>query len=195
MKINNIFSSFLAIDMLSNVDNIELKRYSNDLKTQEVGVSKSNFLGWQSDTLTVPSDQIDLLVKEILNRAEVLKSIVGFKKEFRLYLNNLWININQTSSFNRPHIHPGSVFSGVYYVDCNTDSGSIVFLHPSMAQKILVRESTVGVFSEFSAATNTVTPEIGKLIIFPSWVEHYVEPNLSTEDRISIAFNIDIKEQ
>lgn len=195
MKISNIFSSFLAIDMLPVVDNTELKRYSIDYKVQESGVIKSNFLGWQSDTLTFPNAQVDLLVQEILERAEILKSLLGFKKEYILYLSNLWININQTSSFNRPHIHSDSVFSGVYYVDCVADSGSIVFLHPSIAQKILLNESTLENFTEFSAATNSVSPEIGKLIIFPSWLEHYVEPNSKLEERISIAFNISIKEQ
>jgi hypothetical protein len=27
--------------------------------------------------------------------------------------------------------------------------------------------------------------------MFPSWVEHHVGPNLTDEDRIAIAFNID----
>jgi hypothetical protein len=27
------------------------------------------------------------------------------------------------------------------------------------------------------------------MIVFPSYAEHYVEPNLSNEDRISISFN------
>lgn len=193
MDINNIFSSFLAVDMVSTIDNTELKRYSKDLKTRENGVIKSNFLGWQSDTLTVPNVQIDLLVSEILYRAEILKPVFGFKKEYGFYLSNLWINISQTSAFNRPHIHSDSILSGVYYIDCNVDSGSIVFLHPSMAQKILINKYTIDSFTQFSSGTNFVAPQIGKLIIFPSWLEHYVEPNVSIEERISIAFNINMK--
>ena len=195
MDINNIFSSFLAVDTLSTIDNLELKRYAKDLKTQENGVTKSNFLGWQSDTLTVPNAQIDLLVKEILARAEDLKSIIGFKKEYNFYLSNLWINISQTSAFNRPHIHSDSILSGVYYVDCNANSGSIVFLHPSVAQKILIDESILDCFTKFSASTNFITPETAKLVLFPSWLEHYVEPNLSIAERISIAFNISIRKE
>ena len=33
-------------------------------------------------------------------------------------------------------------------------------------------------------------PEDNKLILFPSWLEHDVEPSKSDEDRISIAFNV-----
>lgn len=193
MNINNIFSSFLAVDSLSMIDNSELKRYSNELRMKEIGVIKSNYGGWQSDILTVPNSQISLLVEEILKRAEILKSLLGIKEEYTLFLTNLWININQKSNFNRPHIHPDSILSGVYYVDCVPDSGQIVFLHPSIAQKILIDENAIGSFTEFSSASNTVDAENGKLVIFPSWIEHYVEPNLSDQERISIAFNINIK--
>ena len=32
--------------------------------------------------------------------------------------------------------------------------------------------------------------EEGRLYIFPSWIKHLVEPNMSDEERISISFNI-----
>ena len=35
-------------------------------------------------------------------------------------------------------------------------------------------------------------PEKGKLVLFPSWLEHYVEPNLTNEDRISMSFDTQI---
>jgi hypothetical protein len=35
-------------------------------------------------------------------------------------------------------------------------------------------------------------PEESKIIIFPSWMSHYVEPNENLEDRISISFNTSI---
>ena len=33
-------------------------------------------------------------------------------------------------------------------------------------------------------------PREGMMIIFPSWLLHYVEPNLCEDDRIAISFNI-----
>ena len=33
-------------------------------------------------------------------------------------------------------------------------------------------------------------PEEGRMYIFPGWLEHGVEPNQSTEDRVSISFNV-----
>jgi uncharacterized protein (TIGR02466 family) len=123
----------------------------------------------------------------------VLKSRLGFKDDVKIYLNNLWININQKSSFNRPHVHPGSTLSGTYYVDCDTNSGNLVFKHPSMGHQYSIKDGAIDEFTEYNAAHWSVSPEIGKLIIFPSWLEHYVEPNVSERERISIAFNIEIE--
>jgi uncharacterized protein (TIGR02466 family) len=192
MVIDNIFSSFIATEILDNIDNVELKKYAFDLRMHEAGVIKSNFLGWQSDILTVPNSQITMLVDEILKRVESLVHLFGFKPDCQVGLTNLWININPPSSFNRPHIHPNSAFSGVYYVDYTPNSGKIVFKHPSVVQQILTNESLVENFTEYSSGTFAVTPENGKLIMFPSWLEHYVEPNISTQERISIAFNVGV---
>jgi uncharacterized protein (TIGR02466 family) len=38
-------------------------------------------------------------------------------------------------------------------------------------------------------------PEGGKMILFPSWLEHSVLKNRSSEPRISIAFNINLKKK
>lgn len=34
-----------------------------------------------------------------------------------------------------------------------------------------------------------LTPSTGLLVLFPCWMEHYVEPHESDEPRICIAFN------
>jgi hypothetical protein len=48
----------------------------------------------------------------------------------------------------------------------------------------------VGTPGYFNANKWHIEPEPGKLIIFPSWLMHYVEDNNSQEDRLSMAFNI-----
>ena len=34
--------------------------------------------------------------------------------------------------------------------------------------------------------------KVGDLILFPSWLPHFVLPNTSEENRISISFNIEL---
>ncbi len=36
----------------------------------------------------------------------------------------------------------------------------------------------------------SVEPLPGRIVIFPSWIQHYVEPNLSGCDRVVLAFNV-----
>ena len=45
-------------------------------------------------------------------------------------------------------------------------------------------------FNEISAEIIKIEPEEGKLLLFPSYLNHAVEENLSDEDRIVISFNL-----
>jgi len=193
MIVSKMFSSFVISDKLTFIDNKDLEKYAYDLKKKDKGVVKSNFLGWQSDILQTPNDQVSMLAATILDRINLVKKDLGFLENTEVYLNNLWININPKASFNRPHLHPFATFSGVYYVRCNSTSGDLVFKHPSVAQQYSLKEETVNEYNDLNASTWAIIPEESKLIIFPSWLEHYVEPNTNDEDRISIAFNADIR--
>ena len=46
-----------------------------------------------------------------------------------------------------------------------------------------------GEHNEYNAMIWNISPKPGDLLIFPSWVPHYTEPNMSNEDRISFSFN------
>ena len=45
-------------------------------------------------------------------------------------IGNMWANINPPGALNRPHLHPNSHFSGVYYIKAPKNSGQIVFNEP-----------------------------------------------------------------
>jgi uncharacterized protein (TIGR02466 family) len=38
-------------------------------------------------------------------------------------------------------------------------------------------------------------PEEGRMYVFPSWLEHGVEPNQSERDRISLSFNVQVTDR
>ena len=69
-----------------------------------------------------------------------------------------------------------------------------MFCHPVMAHQYVINSEIIDKFNGFNSTVMSVTPEVGKLIIFPSWLVHYVEPNLDDSDRISMAFNITVVE-
>lgn len=97
-----------------------------------------------------------------------------------------WANIQRKNSTFNVHSHPNSFLSGVYYVKTPANSGKIVF------KKRIVND-IVPLFkqpNELNEALHKCAPEAGMMLLFPSWLEHYVERNGSDESRISISFNL-----
>ena len=55
----------------------------------------------------------------------------------------------------------------------------------------MVRDWNVDIkYNEYTSDIWNIIPEEGKLVLFPSWLEHEVDQNLSQEKRISISFNL-----
>ena len=179
----NIFCSYLSI----NTFKFDIKKYKKeilDLKSVKDTVSKSNYGGWQSGGFeTVPKNFTDLFKKISSNVKEVEKNLF-LSKELRLH--NLWYNVNGLGSFNRPHSHPGGVISGVYYVSIPKNSGSIVFLNKDLDT---FYHNSIENYNEHNSSTWTIEPKENQCVLFPSYLRHYVEPNLNKKERISISFN------
>jgi len=123
----------------------------------------------------------DAIGKAIPQRADVDQDI------FNIYA---WININTPGAYNKRHHHIDRhiIFSGVYYVTAPEDSGCIKFYDPRGS--MIAEDAALGYF--YQQPTESIKPEAGMLWLFPSWLEHEVTPNNSTETRISISFNISI---
>jgi uncharacterized protein (TIGR02466 family) len=39
----------------------------------------------------------------------------------------------------------------------------------------------------------TYKPTAGRMLLFPSWLDHGVEPNLSDEERVCLSFNLGVQ--
>jgi uncharacterized protein (TIGR02466 family) len=96
-----------------------------------------------------------------------------------------WVNMHDRGGFNFLHIHEGSLLSGTFYLQVPAGSG-----------KFVLRDPRPGVVHGYfrgatpnSASDIHITPSAGLLVLFPHWVEHFVEPHDSDEPRIAIAFN------
>ena len=107
-----------------------------------------------------------------------------------------WININEQGNFNPPHIHPGNDYSGCYYISFPENSGFIHFLDPRPQHRFSSpnpahQQGTNWYASQNAHDSSIFTYQIkeGKVIMFPSWLMHYTDPNLTQSLRISIPFN------
>jgi uncharacterized protein (TIGR02466 family) len=108
----------------------------------------------------------------------------------RLAVERSWINIFKPGAQEAQHSHDGSLLSCSYYVDAPKDCGCIVMPDPIGARRSY-REFTKTIGSDpLTRRDIAVEPQPGRLVMFESWLPHYVQCNKSDQVRISIAMNL-----
>ena len=102
-----------------------------------------------------------------------------------------WINMNRPGDFNVLHCHPGCFLSATYYVKVpeGMKGGEIVFRDPRGPAVAMYETPGIDLPWVGSGLGIPFTPTTGQLLLFPSWLEHRVEPFSGPGERISIAFN------
>lgn len=102
-----------------------------------------------------------------------------------LRLAESWFNFFQKGGFQFDHVHPGSRVSGVYYYQTTEGDGELRFSNP-------VGQLAMGVFpyDGQEPPVARVVPKVGRMVLFPSWLSHRVQPIVSDGERISISFNL-----
>ena len=183
-----MFFNAAYIGTLENVDNAKLAKECYDLKDLNTGVKRSNIGGWHSDDLTLskvhPKSEMYKFITEVDRFANSINEVLDIKD--KLYLDTFWVNINGKGNANNSHTHPGFVLSGCYYVQCNQDSGKIVFDRGDLQEHYF----TARTYNSPQTYRNySFDPSPGMICMFPAYMDHLVEANKSEEDRISIAFN------
>jgi len=163
----------------------DLVDYLYDFSSKHESVSMSNIGGWQSNSFMYREESFKPFRNWMWNTLEpyvsrVMQQIEEYSDNRpNLELYNVWFNINGTDSVNLTHTHPHSLYSGVLWIKTPEDCGNLVLIDPSHHNVA----GTVPTEYEFQ-------PVEGNIVLFPSHVPHYVKPNNSDEDRISVSFNI-----
>ena len=154
---------------------------------QDKGVSKTNAGGWHSTTDMNRKEEYNVLTKELFAMQKEI-----FKKEFltqKPVLGNMWANINYPGNSTRPHLHPNSLFSGVYWVKAPEKSGSLMLYEPRAGAQCTMPNRKEGKLPPQLWREVHYQPKAGTAIMFPSWLWHEVKPNESNDIRISVSFN------
>lgn len=171
------------------LNNDELGSWAYRLKEKYPGVQKSNKGGWQCAELEDPPDSYINFKKIVEDIFVDVHASMGLKLNYKSYINESWLNINPPGAYNSKHLHPRSLFSGVYYISVpEGDSGQIIFEREPLMLSYLP-SYIVDTWNDMTSGTAGYQPVTGKLLIFPSWLLHWVEFNNTNKDRISLAFN------
>ena len=110
----------------------------------------------------------------------------------QIEITGMWGNILKPGETHPPHTHSNNFLSGVFYLESDAETG-IIFSDPRPAADVLVPRKKTKT-NENSNLLSYISKQ-NRLIIFPSWLVHWVPINKSKRDRISISFNIQIKGQ
>ena len=154
---------------------------------EDGGVTKTNVNGWHSKTDMHTKQEYKPLIDELFRMAYEV-----FNEEFldgEPKLGNMWANINPPGGYNKPHIHPNSLFSGVYYVKTPINSGRLICNDPRPGIQTCMPNRKKGQPPKHLWREVNLQPQENRAIMFNSWLWHTVEPNKSNEDRISVSFN------
>ena len=152
------------------------------------GVVKSNYGGWQSTT-DLCDNLSDKNIQYIVDRIyDTLPEYL--RNSYRIQ--GAWAAVNGPGDFNWTHFHTEALLSGVIWLKIVPAGGEIRLENPNeypespniLKTPDMIREQTKNMLSMH------FKPQEGEMMIFPAWLRHAVTPNESTQDRISIAFNL-----
>lgn len=108
-----------------------------------------------------------------------------------------WFHVTRKRGAFGIHNHPMHAWSGVYCVcqegdDPASESGKFTVINPMATTNMYLDMSVFKARSPFNAAPASIRLQPGQLLLFPSWLLHYVTPFEPVTDdavRITVAFN------
>lgn len=165
----------LGVSIFNLNEKIDIQKLCDVLytiKKTKTSVNKSNIGGYQTESNLHLNNLFFPLINNINNLGK------NFTTSPNISLKNMWGNISSFTHYNQIHNHLSTSpsfnlqLSGIVYLKVPKNSGKIIFYNP-------LNLNTAHCF----------TPKENEIFLFPSTLYHSVEPNLSQEDRISIAFN------
>ena len=183
---------FPTIIYIKNIPNaLQLNQYLEQKiiqwSQQDKGEQKTNAGGWHSKTDMNKKEEYNPLTKELFNMQREI-----YQKEhltLKPVLGNMWANINYPGNYNRPHLHPNALFSGVYWVKAPEKSGNLMVYEPRPGAQCIMPNRKKGKLPPELWREVHYQPKAGTAVMFPAWLWHEVRSNESNDTRISVSFN------
>jgi uncharacterized protein (TIGR02466 family) len=145
---------------------------------------RTNRGGWNSKDMDVLERPVWAPLRQAIHAAcaTALGEMGRARETFEL---QSWVNLHERGGFNFLHMHEASLLSGSFYLKVPAGSGALTFRDPRPG---VLHGSIKGSVPNGHADIH-LKPSSGLLVLFPSWLEHYVEPHEDDEPRICLAFN------
>ena len=186
MDHQEIFPTHLFIkDNYINSDRI------NAMKSEIMNLysDKSN---WQSESNLDKNIVFKELTKDICISAFDILDKLDYKAD-EIEITDMWANVLKQHETHQPHTHSNNFLSGVFYLDADDTMPGITFQDPRPGANVILPRKKFDHMN--NASLLHYKSKTNRIMMFPSWLVHWVPINLSTNNRISISWNIQIKGQ
>jgi uncharacterized protein (TIGR02466 family) len=111
-----------------------------------------------------------------------------YKSTLELRLQGCWASILRGVDRFELHEHANSFLSGSFYLDADSNSQPIRFWDPRPQAR--VHDLPVDVAMRINRRYFEIEATNGRLVLFPSWLAHWVRPSMSDVPRTSVSFNL-----
>lgn len=197
LEVTPAFPTFIGRLRLPDADamNSDLLALILAEEAQYASAGQSNIGGWHSrpDFLNKPDPAVSSfktwLTWALRRMIDATTGANAFQGGLSAYA---WATVCRNGAYHAPHSHPDSAWSGVYYVDPGSEnadrplSGMLELLDPRAgADAVTAPGDPYG-------EPFRVRPEAGLLVVFPSWLYHWVHPYTGQRPRVAISFNANI---
>jgi len=106
----------------------------------------------------------------------------------RLRMDSLWVNVLRPGGAHSGHLHTHSVLSGTYYVATPPGAGALRLEDPRLPLMMAAPPRRADA-PEAAQTFVTLTPAVGTVLLWESWLRHEVLPSRARTPRISLSFN------
>jgi len=188
MKIALWFPVAIGLVVNDAVDNDSIKDHCLKLK-EKIPSGGENWVNRSvyntDETYSILDDEV---FKSVTSWVEDKVNIYAKELKFKNYYKpkDGWFSLYGKGDSQEFHTHSGNTFSCIYCVSAPPGSSPTVF--ESLREPDMINPSIIE-WNSINALTCNYEAEVGRLIIFRSYLKHCVPPNAGSGPRITLAYN------
>jgi uncharacterized protein (TIGR02466 family) len=162
------------------------------LDMAEVNLSNINWGNNYTNSISSSQNVLDLeefaSLREQCQTAlnEYFYKVMSVSPDVEIYITESWFNKTEEGQVHHRHWHPNSIVSAVVFLQNDIDQGGEITLITSKYEQL---EFEVVEPNIFNSKSWSLPPLPGTALLFPSGVEHLVDPYRGKTPRISLSFN------
>ena len=155
--------------------------------------SNFNFLNWNHE---ITNNLKKLILEYLLKFIQQVNNLSQDQLQKLRFHHESWFHVVKSGGYFQAHTHPNHSWSVVFCVnpgDVNNENefeaGKLMFVDPRINASMFLDPANSQLNREYSFNGFKIKPKKGSIIIFPSYLQHSVEPYYGDKNRITVAAN------